>query len=71
MKTADRVALAKSKTQRLVDTTRHLLRLRSTNEIIFHSDKLSSQLEPSCAAHAYNTFQQALHENELTRLCAL
>ncbi len=71
MPTPDRVARAKSKTDCLVDTTRHLLLLRATNEIVLYSDTLASQIGRSYAMHAFKALQQSLHENELTRLCAL
>lgn len=67
----ERTKLAKDKTQRLVDKARVLLRVRSTNEILLHTDLISKQIPKSYAAHAFNALGKAMHEHELTCLCAL
>ncbi len=67
----ERIKLAKDKTQRLVDKARVLLRVRSTNEILLHTDIISKQIPNSHAAYAFNALGKAMHEHELTRLCAL
>jgi len=67
----DRIEKAKEKTSRLVDQVLHLLELHETNRIVVYSPALSSQIPRSHAAHAFNTFQDALHRFEIVRLCAL
>lgn len=49
-----RIALTKSKVNRLVDVTLRLLRLRASNEILVYSDLLAAQVPTSYAAHTYN-----------------
>lgn len=66
---ADRIALAKQKTQRLVDHTLDLLTLHETNRIVVYSPQLAKQIPQSYAAHAFNSFQQSLYSFALIRLC--
>jgi hypothetical protein len=71
MTIADRVTLAKEKIERVVDHLLYVLELHENNAIVLYSSTLSAQIPLSFAAHAFNAFQQALHQFEIVRLCAL
>lgn len=71
MSTAERIEAAKAKTKRVVDHLLYLLELHENNRITLYSDTLSAQIPKSFAANAFNVFQQALHQFEIVRLCAL
>jgi AbiU2 len=68
---AERVTLAKEKTERVVGHLLDVLELHENNAIALYSSTLSAQIPVSFAAHAFNVFQQGLHEIEIVRLCAL
>lgn len=67
----ERIALAKSRTEALVDHARAQIMLRESNNLVVYSPLLSSQVGRSYAAHAFNSFQQSMHSFEVIRLCAL
>ena len=71
LSTADRVRLAKEKTERVVDHSLYLMELHENNAIVLYSPTLSSQIPYSRAANAFNVFQRGLHQFEIVRLCAL
>jgi hypothetical protein len=71
MTTAGRVTLAKEKITRVVGHLLYVLELHENNAIALYSSTLSAQIPVSFAAHAFNVFQQGLHEIEIVRLCAL
>ncbi|MGE0769052.1 MAG: hypothetical protein AB7L90_21625 [Hyphomicrobiaceae bacterium] len=66
-----RIALAKSKVNRLVDVTLRLLRLRASNEILVYSGLIATQVPSSYAAHTFNEIQSVMFDHELIRLCTL
>jgi hypothetical protein len=68
---AERVALAKSKSDDLINRLLQVVRLHESNRIVTYSDTLAKQIPASFAAHAFNEFQGAVHLFEITRLCAL
>jgi AbiU2 len=68
---AERVRVAKDRTQRVVDHVLYLLELHENNAIILYSTTLSSQISASFAANAFNVFQRGMHQFEIVRLCAL
>jgi|ERR1700723_2347564 len=68
---AERLALAKAKTERVVDHLLYILELHENNEIIVYSPTLSSQIPTSYAANAFIVFRHGLHQFEIVRLCAL
>jgi hypothetical protein len=47
------------------------MELHENNAIVLYSPTLSRQIPTSFAANAFNVFQQALHQFEIVRLCAL
>src|SRR5262245_34589540 len=69
--TAERVQVAKQKTERVVDTMLDLLALHESNAIVFYSDTLALQIPRSYAAHAFHLFQECMFRSEIVRLCAL
>jgi AbiU2 len=71
MSLADRLAMAKAKTSRVLDHVLYLLKLHENNAIVVYSPTLSSQIPTSFAAHAFNVFQRGMHQIEIVRLCAL
>jgi len=66
-----RIEAAKRVTKRLVDHAHYLLDIHESNAITLYSDTLSKQIPTSHAANAFNTFQEAMHQIEIVRLCAL
>lgn len=68
---ADRIALAEQKTNKLVDGLLNLLPVHEANQIIVYTPRLASQIPPSYAAHAFNSFSDSLLRFEVVRLCAL
>jgi hypothetical protein len=71
MTVGKRIALAKSRTEALVDHARAQIMLRESNNLVVYSPLLSAQVGRSYAAHAFNNFQQSMHSFEIIRLCAL
>lgn len=71
MTTVERIQLAKTKTDRVVDHLLYLLALHENNAIITYSDTLSSQITLAHAAGAFRVFRAGLHQFEIVRLCAL
>jgi hypothetical protein len=69
--TAARIALAKERTEKVVDHVRAAIQLHETNAIVVYSPTMSDQIPRSYAAHAFNQFQSSLHLFEIVRLCAL
>jgi hypothetical protein len=67
---AERLALAKAKTERVVDHVLYVLELHENNEIIVYSPTLRSQIPTSYAANAFIVFRHGLHQFEIVRLCA-
>jgi hypothetical protein len=68
---ADRVMMAKAKTERVLDHLLYVLELHENNAIVVYSPTLASQIPTSFAANAFNVLQQGLHQMEIVRLCAL
>ena len=68
---AERIALAKSKMERVLDHFLYLLELHANNEFVVYSPVLSAQIRESFAANAFNAFQRSMHQIEIVRLCAL
>jgi hypothetical protein len=71
MSIAERMAVAKAKTERVVDHLLYVLELHENNEIIVYSPTLRSQIPTSYAANAFIVFRHGLHQFEIVRLCAL
>src|SRR5262249_49641021 len=71
MATADRVSLAKTRTEKVVEHFRHLITVHETNRIVLFSDILSRQIPASRAANAFNIFRDSLYRFEIVRLCTL
>ena len=69
--TAERVQVAKQKTERLVDHMLDLLALHESNAIVVYSDTLALQIPRSYAAHAFHLFRECMFRFEIVRLCAL
>jgi hypothetical protein len=64
---AERMRIAKERTQRVVDHLLYLLELHENNAIILYSTT-SSQIPASFAANAFNVFQRGMHQFEIVRL---
>ena len=71
MTCAQRIELAKTKIDKVLDHFLYLLELHANNEFIVYSPALSSQIPKSYAANAFNVFQRSMHQIEIVRLCAL
>lgn len=71
MTSAERIALVKSKMERVLDHFLYLLELHANNEFVVYSRTLSTQIRDSFAANAFNVFQRSMHQIEIVRLCAL
>src|SRR5262249_52277231 len=67
--TAERVQVAKQKTERLVDHMLDLLALHESNAIVVYSDTLALQIPRSYAARAFHLFQECMFRSEIVRLC--
>ena len=68
---ADRIELAKVKTEKVVDHFRYVLALHANNLFVVFSDTLASQIPTSHAANAFNVFRSSMHQFEIVRLCGL
>jgi len=66
-----RLDLARAKTKRILDHLTALHQLQATNDLVVYSPMLSSQIPVSRAAHAFNSFQDALHKFGVIRIAAL
>jgi hypothetical protein len=66
-----RVALAKERTEKVVDHLRESILMHEANAIVVYSPILADQIPTSHAAHAFNQFQRSMHFFEIVRLCAL
>jgi hypothetical protein len=71
LSTAERLAAAKAKMERVVDHLLYALELHENNEIIVYSPTLRAQIPTSYAANAFIVFRHGLHQFEIVRLCAL
>jgi hypothetical protein len=67
----ERLAVAKARTDKLVHHIVPLFLMHESNAVVIYSQKLSEQIPPSYAAHAFNQFQRSMHLFELVRLCAM
>jgi hypothetical protein len=67
----ERIKLAKTRADRLVDHLAALLLMHEANAIVLYSPALASQIPQSFAAHAFNQFQRSMHLFEILRTCAL
>src|SRR5438876_10490852 len=67
----ERIAVAKAKTDRVVNHLLYVMELHANNEIIVYSPTLRSQIPTSYAANAFIVFRHGLHQFEIVRLCAL
>jgi len=67
---ADRLVLAKQRTNELVDHMISLIAMHESNLIIMKTDVLSRQIPSSYAAHAFNNFRFSMAGFEVVRLCA-
>jgi hypothetical protein len=68
---AERLALAKERTQMLVQHAAPLFLIHEANAQVVYSPGLSQQIPRSYAAHAVRQFQISMHLFEIVRLCAL
>ena len=68
---AERIALAQAKMERVLDHFLYLLELHANNEFVVYSRTLSTQIRDSFAANAFNVFRLSMHQIEIVRLCAL
>lgn len=68
---AERLRIAKSRTNRLVDHISTLFRLHEANAIVVYSPTLADQIPRSYAAHSFNEFRQSMLLFEVIRLSAL
>jgi hypothetical protein len=71
LKPAERINLAKTKMEKVLDHFLYVLELHANNEFIVYTSTLSSQIPVSLAANAFNVFQRSMYEFEIVRLCAL
>jgi len=71
LETAQRIELAKAKTNRLVENLIALFPVHEANQIIVYTPQLASQIPTSYAANAYNSFVDASLRFEVVRACAL
>jgi len=69
MSASERVELAKSKIQRMVDALIQLIAIHENNALITYSPLLSVQIPKSHAANAFNVVQESIHFYEIVRLC--
>jgi hypothetical protein len=67
----ERVALAKQRTEKVVDHLRESILMHEANAIVVYSPTLAKQIPTSYAAHAFIQFQRSMHFFEIVRLCAL
>ena len=71
MPVEERICLARSRTQAVVDHYIDLVRIHATVQKVFYTDVLSAQIPRSRAANAFNCFRESLFKIEIVRLCAL
>jgi hypothetical protein len=67
----ERVAHVAAMIDRLIDLIGTVITVHETNRIVTFSDRLSRQIPTSYAANAFNEFQRALLDTEMTRLVRL
>ncbi|MBA4132567.1 MAG: hypothetical protein C0519_14225 [Hyphomicrobium sp.] len=63
--------LLKRQLEAIADALSIICSIKSTVDIVMFSPLLAEQVGRSCAAHAFNSFQQALFESVIIRLLAL
>jgi hypothetical protein len=68
---ADRITLARARTDKLVDHVRSLFLMHETNQIVAYSPLLTAQIPRSYAGHAFAQFQKSMLLFEIVRLCAI
>jgi hypothetical protein len=68
---SERLALAKTRADKLVDHIAALFLMHEANAVIIYSQQLSDQIPRSRAAHAFNQFRRSMHLFEIIRLCAI
>lgn len=68
---AERLALARTRTGKLIDHLCALFTMHEANAIVVYSPTLARQIPRSHAASAFNQLQTSLHLFEFVRLCAL
>lgn len=68
---AERLALARKRTSKLIDHLCALFTMHEANAIVVYSPVLAKQIPRSRAASAFNQLQTSLHLFEFVRLCAL
>jgi len=66
-----RTKIAASKIEKVLDGLITAYKLHCSNDIVNRSDFLSSQIPRSYAAHAFNTFKDAMFFSEALKLCTL
>ncbi|RYE50864.1 MAG: hypothetical protein EOP21_02820, partial [Hyphomicrobiales bacterium] len=71
MASNERADMATMKIGNVADRISGLLALAECNALIVYSPLLASQIPPSTAGHAFNTFQRAMHGFEIVQLCAV
>ncbi|WP_168076239.1 hypothetical protein [Caulobacter sp. SSI4214] len=67
----ERIALAEEKVRGLWDYIIDVCKTHENSRIIVRSDRLSSQLPPSHAAHSFTNLQRCVQNYEIIRLAAL
>lgn len=68
---SERIALAKTKIDKVLGHFINLAALHENNAIVVFSPTLAEQIPRSYAAIAFNVFQHVMHDFELVRLCAM
>ena len=71
MRTEERIDRATVKAEQLADFSTTLLQTHANNKILTYSDLLTSQLQPSFAAHDYNNVEHVMFLGEIVMLVAL
>lgn len=68
---AERIELAKAKTEKVLDHFLYVAELHANNSFVVYSETLASQIHQSYAANAFAVFQRSMHQIEIVRLCAI
>jgi hypothetical protein len=69
--TEEKIDRAKQLVARILDHSRHLLRIHYSNHELNYSDKISRQVPSSYAAHTFNLLRVTQYRFEIMRLSAL
>ncbi len=71
LSTEEKIKAAEEKIEAAINNVMATIQVNAANEIINHSDKLSSQVPYSYAGNAYRVFANEMMRGEVLRLCTL